>query len=160
MEAVLLNNTAVYLKWKSPPNGTVNGKLLSYQVVVKGFDSYNMSHILTNMTVSGLLPTLLLANLSAGVTYSVSVAAATKYGVGPFSTPAILRLDPHTKRLDQGYTRFPMNRDLSNEIITQTWFIILLGSIVAIIVFLFGATIIFKRVQFIKQTTLTTIHGK
>lgn len=73
--------------------------------MVKGFDNYNMSHVLTNMTVDGGMPTLLLANLSAGVTYSVSVAAATKMGIGPFSAPAVLRLDPRTKKLDHGYTR-------------------------------------------------------
>lgn len=56
--------------------------------------------------------------------------------------------------------RFPINHNLSDEIITQTWFIVLLGSIVAIIVFLFGATILFKRIQFIKQTSLTSMHGK
>lgn len=64
-----------------------------------------MSKILTNMTVDGATPSLLLANLSSGVTYSVSVAASTKIGLGPFSLPAILRLDPLTKKLDQGYTR-------------------------------------------------------
>lgn len=106
MEAALLNNSAVYLQWSPPSNDTINGKLISYQVIVKGFDSYNISHILTNMTVDASSPTLLLANLSAGVTYSVSVAAATKVGFGPFSVPAILRLDPRTKKLDQGYTRY------------------------------------------------------
>lgn len=64
-----------------------------------------MSKVLTNMTVDGDSPKLLLANLSAGVTYSVSIAASTRVGIGPFSVPSILRLDPHTKRLDQGYTR-------------------------------------------------------
>lgn len=29
MEAVLLNSTAVYLKWKAPANNTINGKVLT-----------------------------------------------------------------------------------------------------------------------------------
>lgn len=72
---------------------------------MKGYDAHNMTKILTNMTVDAGTPSLLLANLSSGVMYSVSVAASTKVGMGPYSLPAILRLDPHTKKLDQGYTR-------------------------------------------------------
>lgn len=34
------------------------------------------------------------------------VSAANRAGVGPFSSPSMLRLDPHTKRLDHGYTRY------------------------------------------------------
>lgn len=57
--------------------------------------------MLTNVTIDAVSPTLLLANLTEGVTYTVSVAAANTAGLGPYSTPATLRLDPITKRLDQ-----------------------------------------------------------
>lgn len=36
----------------------------------------------------------------------------------------------------------------------------LLGSIIAVIVFLFGAMVLFKRIQFIKQASLGSIHGE
>ncbi|XP_039438865.1 protein sax-3-like [Culex pipiens pallens] len=159
MEAVLLNTSAVYLKWEPPTNHSLNGKLKNYHIIIRGYDVHNMSKVLTNMTVDGDSPKLLLANLSAGVTYSVSIAASTRVGIGPFSVPSILRLDPHTKRLDQGYTRYPINHDYSHDILTQTWFIILLGSIIAIIVFLFGATVIFRRIQFMKHSSLNSMHG-
>ncbi|XP_058122734.1 protein sax-3-like [Anopheles ziemanni] len=159
LEAVLLNTSAVYLKWDPPANGTINGKLKYYHIIIRGYDAYNMSKVLTNMTVDGEAPKLLLANLSAGVTYSVSIAASTKVGIGPYSIPSILRLDPHTKRLDHGYTRYPINHDFSHDILTQTWFIILLGSIIAIIVFLFGAVIIFRRIQIMKHSSLNNMHG-
>ncbi|XP_058815067.1 protein sax-3-like [Topomyia yanbarensis] len=159
MEAVLLNTSAVYLKWDHPANHSLNGKLRNYHIIIRGYDIHNMSKVLTNMTVDGDSPKLLLANLSAGVTYSVSIAASTRVGIGPFSVPSILRLDPHTKRLDQGYTRYPINHDYSHDILTQTWFIILLGSIIAIIVFLFGATVIFRRIQFMKHSSLNSMHG-
>ncbi|XP_055545499.1 protein sax-3-like [Wyeomyia smithii] len=159
MEAVLLNTSAVYLKWEPPANHTLNGKLKHYHIIIRGYDIHNLSKVLTNMTVDGDSPKLLLANLSAGVTYSVSIAASTRVGIGPFSVPSILRLDPHTKRLDQGYTRYPINHDYSHDILTQTWFIILLGSIIAIVVFLFGATVIFRRIQFMKHSSLNSMHG-
>lgn len=81
------------------------GILTKYHVIVKGLDSLNFSRILTNMSIDGTTPSLLLANLTSGVTYFISVAAATKKGIGPFSQPATLRLDPKTKKLDQRYTR-------------------------------------------------------
>lgn len=35
----------------------------------------------------------------------------------------------------------------------------MLGSIIAIIIFSFVAMVLFKRIQFIKQTSLSNIHG-
>lgn len=49
------------------------------------------------------------------------------------------------------YSRFPLNQNLSEDILTQTWFILLLGSIIAVIVFLFGAVVLFRRIQYIKR---------
>lgn len=57
------------------------------------------------MTVDSHTPSILLANLTAGVKYSVSVTAGTAMGYGPFSAPALLRLDPNTKTLDNSFTR-------------------------------------------------------
>lgn len=74
----------------------------TYHIIVRGYDAnMNRSRILTNVTIDATTPTLLLANLTEGVTYTVSVAAANRAGYGPYSAPATLRLDPITKRLDQ-----------------------------------------------------------
>lgn len=55
---------------------------------------------------------------------------------------------------------YPISYDYSDDVLTQTWFIVLLGSVIALIVFLFGAMILIKRIQFIKQSSLSSIHGK
>lgn len=57
------------------------------------------------------------------------------------------------------YSRFPVNQNLSEDILTQTWFILLLGSIIAVIVFLFGAVVLFRRIQYIKRAADSS-HGK
>lgn len=88
------------------------GVLETYIIIVRGFDAnLNKSRILTNVTIDANQPTLLLANLTEGVTYTVSIAAANRAGAGPYSSPAALRLDPITKRLDQSFTthRFVLN---------------------------------------------------
>lgn len=101
MEALLLNSTAVYLKWKSPPLSSLNGELQGYKVEVR--TNYSGSQV-DSMTV-GVSPTLLLGNLTAGVTYNVRVAAATRAGVGPFSSSANLRLDPASRVVDHHHQR-------------------------------------------------------
>lgn len=55
-------------------------------------------------------------------------------------------------------SRYPINHNLSDDVLTQTWFIVMLGSIIAIMVFSLGAMVLFKRIQFIKQTSLATMH--
>lgn len=107
------------------------GVLQTYHIIVRGYDAnMNRSRILTNVTIDATAPTLLLANLTEGVTYTVSVAAANRAGYGPYSAPATLRLDPITKRLDQStlshryvqYTRHkhPANPYKINKISTNT----------------------------------------
>lgn len=101
MEALLLNSTAVYLKWKSPLAPTLNGELQGFKVEVRtnGSDSQ-----LDTITV-GPSPTLLLGNLSAGVVYTVRVAATTRAGLGPYSSLATLRLDAATRSSDHHHQR-------------------------------------------------------
>lgn len=100
MEALLLNSTAVYLKWRAPPSVAINGELQGYRVEVKanttnGPDVVNV----------GAVPTLLLGNLTAGVSYNVRVAAQTRAGLGPFSAAATLRLDPASHTTDNNQQR-------------------------------------------------------
>lgn len=57
--------------------------------------------VLSNVTVNASTPSLLLTNLTTQTSYSVSVAAATSVGLGPFTLPANLRLDPTTMLFSQ-----------------------------------------------------------
>lgn len=58
-----------------------------------------MSRVLTNVTVSATTPSLMLTNLTVGVTYIVQASALTRAGAGPPSSPSMLRLDPASKLL-------------------------------------------------------------
>ncbi|XP_068082136.1 roundabout homolog 2-like [Anabrus simplex] len=169
MEANLLNATAVYLRWKPPPSHAHNGILRSYQVIVRGGGDVGngSSRVLTNVTVSAATPSLLLTNLTAGVTYIVRAAAVTRAGAGPPSVPATLRLDPTSRQLlkDQHH-RQPVEHDRSSnpnlnggDFLTETWFIALLGSMVAVMVLLFAAMLLVRRRQLLtKKSTLPGLH--
>lgn len=56
------------------------------------------------MTIEGKTPSLLLANLTSGVTYYITVAAATKNGLGPFTKPSIIKVDSNMRIIDTDYT--------------------------------------------------------
>lgn len=137
------------------------GILKTYHIIVRGLNTrMNYSKILTNVTIDADSPSLLLANLTEGITYTVSVAAATSAGLGPFSTPSVLSIDPLTKTLDKTH-RFQINRDLADDFLTQPWFIGLLGLILAVMMLSFGAMVFVKRKHMImKQAALSTMRGK
>lgn len=182
MEALLLNSSAVYLKWKPPTASAQNGNiscfpasvstyrtglsspgiLRTYNIIVRGVDlRTNYSKVLSNVTIEATSSTLLLANLTEGVTYTVSVAAATSAGMGPFSNPATLRLDPITKQLDQTSHRYPINHNNMDDILTQPWFIAVLGCILVLMMLSFGAMVFVKRKHMMmKQSALTSLRGK
>ncbi|BES96070.1 Roundabout, axon guidance receptor, homolog [Nesidiocoris tenuis] len=156
LEAVLLNSSAVYLKWKAPPQAAHNGILRTYQVIVRGGDSLNGT-LLSNVTVNAGTPSLLLTNLSSGVVYTVEVAAATRAGVGPFTNPATLRLDPASRQIyrDQHH-RQPIGQKPGigpgpNDFLTETWFMALLGSMVAVMLLLFTAMMLVRRRQLLTK---------
>ncbi|XP_037958391.1 protein sax-3 [Teleopsis dalmanni] len=162
MEAILLNSSAVFLKWKAPKLKAEHGILLFYHVIVRGIDTaHNFSRILTNVTIDAASPTLVLANLTEGVMYTVSVAAGNNAGVGPYCTPATLRLNPLTKLLDPFINqRYTINQDHADDVVTQPWFIILLGAILAIMMLSFGAMVFVKRKHIMmKQSALSTMRG-
>jgi len=163
MEAKLLNTSTVYVKWKAPAAKHHNGVLKSYNVIVRGVNVYeNVSKVLTNITIDSSSSSIMLANLTEGVTYTVSVAAVNRIGLGPYSKEAILRLDPITKKLDTSFSyRFPLHNDHSDDFLTQPWFIILLGTILVIMMLSFGIMVYIKRKHILmKQSAFNGLAGK
>ncbi|KAF5269632.1 hypothetical protein FQR65_LT05971, partial [Abscondita terminalis] len=150
MEALLLNSTTVYLKWKGPPTASLNGDLQGYKVEVKA----NKSDAPLDSVTVGVNPTLLLGNLSTGVTYHVRVAATTRAGFGPFSVPAMLRLDP-ASRISDHHSQRPIGAEMQpGEFVTETWFMALLISMVTVMVLLFGAMMLVRRRQMLAKKGL------
>ncbi|KAG5894270.1 hypothetical protein JTB14_028124 [Gonioctena quinquepunctata] len=132
MEALLLNSTAVFLKWKPPLAISLNGELQGYKA-----------------------SSLLLGSLSPGVSYYVRVAATTRAGVGPFNSAATLRLEPASRISDNNFQR-PIGADMqSGDFITETWFMALLISMVSVMVLLFGAMIYVRRRQMLAKKSMT-----
>jgi roundabout, axon guidance receptor 2 len=142
-----LNTSNVYVKWRAPTKRSLNGILKSFNVIVRGVNVYeNISKILTNITTDASRNSIMLANLTEGVTYTVSVAAETNAGLGPYGRPIIMRLDPVTKQLETSFTyRFSLNNEGISSFVNQSWFVVLLGTVLIIIMAGFGVTVYVKR---------------
>lgn len=142
-----MNTSNVYVKWRAPTKRSLNGILKSFNVIVRGVNVYeNISKILTNITTDASRNSIMLANLTEGVTYTVSVAAETNAGLGPYGRPIIMRLDPVTKQLETSFTyRFSLNNEGISSFVNQSWFVVLLGTVLIIIMAGFGVTVYVKR---------------
>ncbi|XP_063222076.1 roundabout homolog 2-like [Bacillus rossius redtenbacheri] len=150
LEAVLINSTAVYIKWKPPAISSYNGILTSYQVVITSGGKGD-AQVLSNVSVDAATPSLLLTNVTAGVTYLVRVAAVTRAGAGPDSPPATLRLGPASKlslKNQQYSSEDAEDPEVSPaDFVTEAWFVALLSSMLTIMVLLFAAMLFVRRRQ-------------
>lgn len=64
----------------------------SFQIQVK---AYNSSKILAQMSLNASTTSVLLNNLTSGAVYTARVVAYTRAGLGPYSAPVTLVMDPH-----------------------------------------------------------------
>lgn len=63
--------------------------------------------LLSNVSVDAVDPALVIGNLTSGVTYVVTAAAATNAGLGPPSPASSMRIDPASRLLlDDHYARY------------------------------------------------------
>lgn len=163
MEAKLLNETTVLVKWKAPAVRHQNGVLTSYNVLVRCVNFYqNISKLLTNITIEAESSRITLVNLTEGVSYTISVAAVNRIGSGPYNEPAIIRLDPLTKKLDTTFTyRLPTDDNGFDTLATKPWFIILLGATIVILALSLAMIVFIRRKQaWLKKSAFNGLSGE
>lgn len=110
IEMYILNTTTVHLKWSPPELYLQNGIITGYNVVVNWLDiPANKSMVAINTTVQQAT-SLIMTNLTSGVSYSVQIAAENIVGLGPFSQKVYLNIDSRSVGLD------PLSRYGTNNI--------------------------------------------
>lgn len=162
MEAKLLNETTVLVKWKAPAVSRQHGVLQSYNVIVRCVNfQQNISKLLTNITIDAESSRITLVNLTEGVSYTINVAAVNRIGIGPYSEPAIIRLDPLTKKLDTTFTyRMPGDEE-DDTLAMKPWFIILLGATIVIFALSVAMIIFIRRKQaWLKKSAFNGLSGE
>ncbi|KAG6448054.1 hypothetical protein O3G_MSEX005292 [Manduca sexta] len=161
IEMFILNTTTVHLKWSPPETHLQNGIITGYNVVVNWLDiPANKSMIAINTTVHQAT-SLIMTNLTSGISYSVQIAAETIVGLGPFSQKVYLNIDSRSVGLDP-LSRYPINGEVSivaGDFVMETWFYFLIGAIVLFKVIVIGGIIYVRKHNiFAKKSALPNIY--
>ncbi|XP_032511857.2 protein sax-3-like [Danaus plexippus] len=162
IEMYILNVTTVHLKWHPPEPDLQNGVVIGYNVVLNWLDiPANKSMIAINTTVYQAT-SLIMTNLTSGVSYSVQIAAETIVGLGPFSQKVYLNIDSRSVGLDP-LSRYPNNGEVSivaGDFVMETWFYFLIGAIVLFKVIMIAGIIYVRRHNiFAKKSALPNIYN-
>ncbi|XP_045763920.1 protein sax-3-like isoform X2 [Maniola jurtina] len=161
IEMYIYNSTTVHLKWHPPEPDLQNGAIVGYNVVLNWLDiPANKSMVAINTTVHQAT-SLIMTNLTSGVSYSVQIAAETIVGLGPFSQKVYLNIDSRSVGLDP-LSRYPNNGEVSivaGDFVMETWFYLLIGAIVLFKIIIIGGIIYIRRHNiFAKKSALPNIY--
>ncbi|KAG7305185.1 hypothetical protein JYU34_009220 [Plutella xylostella] len=161
IEMFIMNSTTVHLKWSPPESNLQNGAISGYNVLVNWLDiPANKSMVAINTTVQSAT-SLIMTNLTSGVSYSVQIAAQTSAGLGPFSQKVYLNIDSRSVGLDP-LSRYPPNGDVSivaGDFVMETWFYFLIGAILIFKIIMIAAVIYIRKHNiFAKKSALPNIY--
>nr|CAD7430496.1 unnamed protein product [Timema monikensis] len=138
----MINATAAYVRWSPPSPQHHNGVILGYKIQIKG----NSSKILAQMTLNATTNSVLLNNLTIGNMYMARVVSYTRIGLGPFSPAVSLFMDPAL--LHQLTPRaHPSEGGDVGSVVQETWFQVLMGGMVLLLVLGFVGALYFRRRQ-------------
>ncbi|XP_041972933.1 roundabout homolog 1-like [Aricia agestis] len=161
IEMFIVNGTTVHLKWQPPEPHLQNGAIIGYNVVLNWLDiPANKSMVAINTTVHQAT-SLIMTNLTSGVSYSVQIAAETIVGLGPFSQKVYLNIDSRLIGLDP-LLRYPINGEVSivaGDFVMETWFYFLIAAIVLFKIIMIGGIIYIRKHNiFSKKSALPNIY--
>ena len=148
LRAEMVNQSSAHLSWAPPPPQHRNGILKGYQIHVKG----NGSAFHSNLTLNATTTNYVLTNLSMNEEYSVRAVAFTTIGLGPFSPPTHFLMDP-------SYLKFSLVPKQDEDVLSEPWFLALLGSVVFTVLLLIFVGIILYRKQWSRQKALCSGPG-
>ena len=147
LHADMINSTSAVLKWSPPPPQHRNGVLLGYQIHVKG----NGSTFHSNLTLNATTTQYVLTNLSLNQEYSLRAVAFTKIGLGPFSPPSAMVMDPSHLKLDlaengKGIGGLSERNSIQiGDVVSEPWFIALVTSVILVLALIFVGIVIYRR---------------
>ncbi|XP_055589281.1 roundabout homolog 2-like [Uranotaenia lowii] len=87
----VINTTAAFVRWSPPPVNLLNGELTGYKIQIK---SNTTNKVLGQMVLNSTTQSVVINSLTPGATYIAKVASLTAGGIGPYSLPTPLHMDP------------------------------------------------------------------
>ena len=120
---------------------------------------FTNNSLVANFTLEPSASSLMLNNITTDVTYSVRLAVFNRAGMGPFSEPVSLRVEPslELQHSVSPQSDLPVHRpDLT---LNQTWFVSLVG-ILSIILILLAVGFVFLKRKLRKDKNFDHYDGK
>ncbi|XP_058055241.1 roundabout homolog 2-like [Anopheles bellator] len=176
IQAGMLNLTAGWVRWGPPAREHQHGELVGYKIQVKSGN--NASKLLAQMTLNATTTSVMLNNLTTGASYTVRVAMFNRLGMGPFSKPLYLVMDPafvivpqgvhngqhyggadYDERLRPGQGGHPHQHQQPHGFLHETWFMIFVvfSLLVILIVTIVAGVVIFRRRQTLGRKPVVTV---
>lgn len=87
------SSTSIFVQWERVPSAYQNGQILSYTVSYKALPLKSSR----SKVVSAPIMNTTLTGLNEYTTYSITVAASTIKGSGPFSVPVVFTTEEDSK---------------------------------------------------------------
>lgn len=115
----------------------------SYPIQIQ-IKSNSSNKILGQMSLNASTTSVIINSLTTGGLYTARVAGQTRVGLGPFSSPTLLNMDPGQ------LTQLPPRTDPSHggaSVVTETWFLVLIITMIFIVIAVLSATLYVKRKQ-------------
>ncbi|XP_077266288.1 roundabout homolog 2 [Temnothorax americanus] len=142
----MINMTSAFVRWSPPPKNTQNGQLIGYKIQIK---SNSSNKILGQMSLNASTTSVIINSLTTGSLYTARVAGQTRVGLGPFSSPTLLNMDPGQ------LTQLPPRTDPSHggaSVVRETWFLVLIITMIfTVIAALLAALYVRRRQAMSKQ---------
>lgn len=143
VELKLHNSTAAVAYWHRPSQDSLNGKLMGYKIEI-----YSNNSLVTNFTLDPSATSLLLSNLTTAVIYKVRLAAFTRAGMGPYSSPVSLKVEPSLLYRPHPALTFPPDAPPGARLVTETWFVSMVGLVAILLILTLVACIVARRRSF------------
>eukprot|EP00095_Tigriopus_kingsejongensis_P003619 maker-scaffold49_size462716-snap-gene-3.30 protein:Tk03619 transcript:maker-scaffold49_size462716-snap-gene-3.30-mRNA-1 annotation:"roundabout 1" len=134
----MLNLTAAVIQWHEPPRRDLHGDLKGFKVLI----DINGTEAL-NFTLEPSSNSLILYNLTEGLTYAVQVAAYNRQGVGPLCDPVELEVETDLFHPQLVPEKAP-GMDL---VVQEVWFVMVVSFFSVILLVGFLAMVCFRRIR-------------
>ncbi|XP_050095385.1 roundabout homolog 2 [Anopheles aquasalis] len=172
IQAGMLNLTAGWVRWSAPLREHQLGPVVGYKIQVKSGN--NASKLLAQMTLNATTTSVMLNNLTTGASYTIRVAMVNRLGIGPFSKPLYLLMDPAFVIVPQGVhnnhhfggdyddrlrQQQQHHQQHSHSFLHETWFMIFVvfSLLVILVVTVVAGVIIFRRRQTLGSKPVVTV---
>ena len=140
------------VSWTRPALGELYEDMTGYKVEI-----FTNNSLVANFTLEPSASSLMLNNITTDVVYSVRLAVFNRAGMGPFSEPVSLRVEPSLVFQHSVSPELPVHSpDLG---LNQTWFVSLVG-ILSIILILLAVGFVFLKRKLWKDKNFDHYDGK